>query len=69
MKVINGKNMINNLVGLSFEDIKDAAKKIHGVIDNTPTNHAITLSKITGAEVYIKPVSYTHLTLPTNREV
>ena len=54
MKVINGKNMINNLVGLSFEDIKDAAKKIHGVIDNTPTNHAITLSKITGAEVYIK---------------
>ncbi len=39
---------------LSFEDIKKAAKDFDGAIKHTPTNHSITLSKITGADVYIK---------------
>ena len=39
---------------LDYEDIKNAAESFDGAIKHTPTNHAITLSKITGADVYIK---------------
>ena len=37
-----------------------------------PTNYAVnelTLGEIYNYDTYIRPVSYTHLTLPTNREV
>lgn len=46
--------MNKTLDRLGFEDIKKAAKNFDGAIKHTPTNHAITLSKITGADVYIK---------------
>ncbi len=46
--------MNKNLDKLTFEDIKKAVKAFQGAIKHTPTNHAITLSKMTGAEVYIK---------------
>ena len=39
---------------LTFEDIKKAADAFGNSIKHTPTTHAITLSKITGAQVYIK---------------
>lgn len=39
---------------LTLEDVKKAADAFGSSIKHTPTNHAITLSKITGAEVYIK---------------
>lgn len=39
---------------VSFEDIKKAADALQGEIVRTPTNYAVTLSHITGAEVYIK---------------
>ncbi len=39
---------------LSVEDIKSALDAFGGSIKHTPTTYAITLSKITGAEIYIK---------------
>jgi len=46
--------MNKTLNRLTFEDVKKAAKNFDGAIKHTPTNHAITLSAITGADVYIK---------------
>jgi threonine dehydratase len=39
---------------LSVEDIKNASDAFGGSIKHTPATYAITLSKITGADVYIK---------------
>ncbi len=39
---------------LSLDDMKNAAEGFNGAIKHTPTSHAITLSKMTGADVYIK---------------
>lgn len=46
--------MNNNINKLTYDDVKSAEKAFDGAIKHTPTNHAITLSIITGAEVYIK---------------
>lgn len=46
--------MTNELNDLTLEDVKKAAQDFDGAIKHTPTSHAITLSKITGADVYIK---------------
>jgi len=39
---------------VTFEDIQNAAKALKGAIVATPLNKSITLSKLTGAEVYLK---------------
>lgn len=39
---------------VNFEDIKKAADAIKGAVVKTPLNKSETLSKITGAEIYIK---------------
>lgn len=39
---------------LTYEDIKKAHDAFDSAIKHTPASHAITLSKITGADVYIK---------------
>ncbi|HPF46732.1 MAG: threonine ammonia-lyase [Alphaproteobacteria bacterium] len=46
--------MSNNSETLTIEDVKNAAKAFDGAIKHTPTNYAITLSDITGADIYIK---------------
>jgi len=46
--------MNKNLNRLTYADIKSAESAFDGAIKHTPTNHAITLSEITGADVYIK---------------
>lgn len=46
--------MNKKLDQLTYDDIKKAEKAFKGAIKHTPTDHAITLSKITGADVYIK---------------
>ncbi|GGD57103.1 threonine ammonia-lyase [Erythrobacter arachoides] len=39
---------------LDVADIREAAKRISGAVVRTPTMHSITLSKITGAEIWLK---------------
>jgi threonine dehydratase len=39
---------------LSIEDIQKAAYAIHGQVERTPTRHSQTLSKIVGAEIFLK---------------
>jgi threonine dehydratase len=39
---------------LSMDDVRTAAKVIAGQVERTPMSHSRTLSKITGAEVWIK---------------
>ena len=39
---------------LSLKDVQMAAKAFNGAIKRTQTSHALTLSKITGAQVYLK---------------
>ena len=46
--------MTKNLSHLTIENIKEAAVAFNGVIKHTPTAHAITISKMTGANVYLK---------------
>ena len=40
--------------GVSYEAILEAAKRIDGMIEHTPTRRSRTLSAITGAEVWLK---------------
>ena len=47
-------SMTNLLNSLTIDDVTKAAKGFNGAIKHTPANHAITISKITGADVYIK---------------
>ena len=39
---------------LSVADVRDAAERIAGAVVRTPTMHSITLSQITGAEIWLK---------------
>jgi threonine dehydratase len=39
---------------LSIDDVRAAAKRIAGAVVRTPTMHSITLSKIAGAEIWLK---------------
>ena len=70
---------VNNIVletekYCNIHDIKDAKHTINKYIRKTPLIQSMFLSRnITGGNIFLKlenmPVSYTHLTLPTNREV
>ncbi len=46
--------MSKNLEKLTIEDVKKAAAAFGSAIKHTPVSHAITLSRITGADLYIK---------------
>ena len=48
----SASNLIHG--GVSLDDIKDAAGRLKGQIERTPSRPARTLSQITGAEVFIK---------------
>ena len=39
---------------VSLSDVRDAAKRIAGAVERTPCVHSRTLSKLTGAEVFLK---------------
>jgi threonine dehydratase len=39
---------------LTIDDVRAAAQRIEGAVVRTPTMHSITLSKITGAEIWLK---------------
>jgi threonine dehydratase len=39
---------------LTLDDIKAAAKRVEGHIERTPCRHSMTLSQITGADVWVK---------------
>jgi threonine dehydratase len=39
---------------ITIEDVRAAARAIHGKVDNTPFLHSQTLSELTGAEVWLK---------------
>ncbi|MEI7931947.1 MAG: threonine ammonia-lyase [Alphaproteobacteria bacterium] len=39
---------------LTFADIEAAAKRLKGHVERTPLRHSVTLSQITGAEVWVK---------------
>ncbi|MEL1249489.1 threonine ammonia-lyase [Aurantiacibacter gilvus] len=39
---------------LTLQDVRDAAERIAGAVVRTPTMHSITLSAITGAEIWLK---------------
>src|SRR4030081_2109668 len=38
----------------SLEDIRSAARRLEGAIEKTPLVHSRTLSRLTGAEVWLK---------------
>jgi threonine dehydratase len=42
------------MTALTLDDIKAAAKRVEGHIERTPCRHSMTLSQITGAEVWVK---------------
>ncbi|WP_339861074.1 threonine ammonia-lyase [Paremcibacter congregatus] len=46
--------MTQSPVSVTFQDVQKAAQAIDGAIAKTPLNKSITLSKLTGAEIYIK---------------
>ncbi|MFV0643524.1 MAG: threonine ammonia-lyase [Sphingomonadaceae bacterium] len=39
---------------LTIEDVREAAKRIEGAVVRTPTSHSMTLSSITGAQIWLK---------------
>ncbi len=39
---------------LTYQNIQDAADRLHGQIERTPQRHSRTLSEITGANVWVK---------------
>ncbi|MCA1750134.1 MAG: threonine ammonia-lyase, partial [Sphingomonadales bacterium] len=39
---------------LDIADVREAAERIAGAVVRTPTMHSITLSQITGAEIWLK---------------
>ncbi len=39
---------------ISIDDVRAAARAIHGKVDNTPFLHSQTLSELTGAEIWLK---------------
>src|SRR3546814_4760880 len=44
----------NALEALTIDDVRAAAKRLAGSIVRTPMMHSITLSKITGAQIWLK---------------
>ena len=58
---------------VEFSDVQAAAQRIAGTVKRTVVVSSEEINDIAGREVLLKcenlPVSYTHLTLPTNREV
>jgi len=38
----------------TIDDVRAAARVIHGAVERTPTRHSDTLSRITGAEIHLK---------------
>ncbi|MBL4800411.1 MAG: threonine ammonia-lyase [Emcibacter sp.] len=46
--------MNNTPHSVTFDDIQKAAKALKGAIVKTPLNLSVTLSKLTGAEIYLK---------------
>ena len=46
--------MNKKLDNLTFEDVRKAKLAFGNAIIHTPTNHAKTISRITGADVFIK---------------
>jgi threonine dehydratase len=42
------------LIAPTIDDIRAAARAIHGAVERTPTRHSDTLSRITGADVHLK---------------
>ena len=59
------------MVEVAFSDIVEAAEALEGVIVRTPVVNSAKIDDIAGRKVFMKcenaqPVSYTHLTLPTN---
>ena len=42
------------MTALTLDDIKAAAKRVEGHIERTPCRHSMTLSQITGADVWVK---------------
>jgi threonine dehydratase len=45
---------MNDAPDISIDDVRRAAQRLRGQIENTPCLHSRTLSQITGAEVYLK---------------
>src|SRR5258705_12561410 len=39
---------------VSLDDVREAAKRIAGAVEQTPCLHSKTLSRLTGAEVFLK---------------
>jgi threonine dehydratase len=39
---------------LTIDDVRAAARRIEGAVERTPTSHSKTLSRITGAEIWLK---------------
>ncbi len=46
--------MTETEASLTLQDVRDAAERIAGAVVRTPTMHSITLSAITGAEIWLK---------------
>lgn len=46
--------MTRNTQSVTFESIQEAAEALKGAIVTTPLNYSVTLSKLTGADIYIK---------------
>lgn len=46
--------MTETKASLTLQDVRDAAERIAGAVVRTPTMHSITLSAITGAEIWLK---------------
>jgi threonine dehydratase len=42
------------LTAPTIDDVRAAAKLIHGAVERTPTRHSDTLSRITGADIHLK---------------
>ena len=42
------------LIAPTIDDIRAAARLIHGAVERTPTRHSDTLSRITGADIHLK---------------
>ena len=50
---------------LTLEKFEEASEIVKNVTLPTKLVYSENLSQQTGGKVYLKPVSYTHLTLPT----
>ena len=51
------------LIAPTIDDIRAAARLIHGAVERTPTRHSDTLSRITGADIHLKFENLQYLSL------